>query len=52
MKKCMKLLICAGGALLLAGCSSKEKIDLEDLFSSIAIYAKGIYELAKLALGE
>lgn len=29
-----------------------EKIDLEDLFSSIAIYAKGIYELAKLALGE
>ena len=31
MKKYMKLLACAGGALLLAGCSGKEKISLEEL---------------------
>ena len=31
MKKYMKLLACAGGALLLAGCSGKEKINLEEL---------------------
>lgn len=43
MKKRMKLLICAGGALLLAGCSSKEKIDLEELITLEYTGADGGY---------
>lgn len=46
MKKCMKLLICAGGALLLAGCSSKEKIDLEELITLEYTGADGGYGYA------